>query len=282
LKEYSHDDPDLQEYAETLEPYVGGYNARKIPYQVFVHKQEVVGFVVVSVEPVRMLEPIGTPMSIVLVIDYSQPVQILKDIADNALRIAKERKLYYSFIDIPEEHHELVDYFLSIGYTEIAHSLRMSCPLADYVHGEYSLRFVKAKREEVHDFIESIKKSMSGSKDTMINIVLDNIADLPQQFLDHWYNSTSLYNVYDGKTLVGILELSPQVLNISNIGIAPEHRRKGYGKQIMHYAFSKLKEEGYEFARLRVHADNENAIHLYESFGMKKEKSYKALIWRKD
>jgi len=49
----------------------------------------------------------------------------------------------------------------------------------------------------------------------------------------------------------------------------------------MQFAFQTLKEQDIEFARLRVHAKNEKAIQLYESFGMIKGNRYKALIWRK-
>ncbi|MGY5873032.1 MAG: GNAT family N-acetyltransferase [Candidatus Thorarchaeota archaeon] len=281
LQEYSQDDPKLKEYAEALEPYVGGYNARNVPYQVFIHKQDLVGFVVVSEEPVKLIEPLGTPMSNIIVIDYTKPVDVLKEFADGALRIARERNVAYSFIDIPAERSKFVDHFIEIGYTEIAYSLRMNRSLADYEGEPCNLRIVKAKREEVHDFIEKLKEFMSGSQDNMLNIIFDNIVGLPEQFIDHWFNSTNLNYVYDGDDLVGILDLSPQVLNIANIGVSPEHRRKGYGKQIMHYAFQTLKEQNTEFARLRVHAENEKAIYLYESFGMEKGRSFKALIWRK-
>ncbi|MGY5880737.1 MAG: GNAT family N-acetyltransferase [Candidatus Thorarchaeota archaeon] len=281
LQILSHDDPRLVEFAEALEPYVGGYNARKVPYQVFIHDNELVGFVVVSEEPVKLLEPIGTPMSNIIVIDYSKPEEILKEFADGALRISKERNVVYSFIDVPAKYSTLIDHFSNIGYSEIAHSLRMERSLKDYESETCNLRVVPAKREEVQDFIEKLKEFMSGSRDDVLNIILDNILELPEQFIDHWFNSTSLYYVYDGNDLVGILDLSPQVLNIANIGVSPEHRRKGYGKQIMQYAMQTLKNQDIEFARLRVHAENVKAIRLYESFGMTQGNSYKALIWRK-
>jgi hypothetical protein len=100
MQEFSQDDPKLQEYREALEPYVGGYNARKVPYKVFIHENELVGFVVVSEEPVKLLEPIGTPMSNIIVIDYSKPEEVLKEFADGAYRISKENNVVYSFIDI--------------------------------------------------------------------------------------------------------------------------------------------------------------------------------------
>jgi len=281
LQEYSHDDPNLQEYAEVLEPYVADYNARNVPYQVFIHSKSLVGFIVVSEEPVRMLKPIGTLMSNIIVVDYSKPIEVLMEFADNALRISKERDVVYSFIDIPAKNNLIIDHFKEIGYSEIAHSLRMERKLDDYEGDQCNLKVVPAKREEVRDFIEKLKEFMSGSEDNVLNTVLDNVIKLPDKFVNHYFNSTSLNYVYNGSELVGILELSPQMLNIANIGVAPEHRGKGYGKQIMQYAMQTLKDKGTEFARLRVHAENNNAIRLYESFGMTRVNSYKALIWRK-
>ncbi len=281
MEEYENDDPRLEEYAEELKPYVGGYNERKDPYHVFIHDKKLVGLVVKSEEPVRVIEPIGTPMSIVLITDYTISKEILQEFANASLRIAQDHHAAYSFIDIPAENDEIVNYFISIGYTELAHSLRMSYNLTSYDAKKSNLRVVKVQREEVNLFIDKAMEFMSGSQDNMIDIVFRNIKGLPEQFIDYWYNSTSLNFVYDKDDLIGILDLSPQGLNIANIGVSPKHRGKGYGRKIMHYAFATLKEKGDEQARLRVHAENKKGIALYESVGMTRGRSYKALIWRK-
>jgi ribosomal protein S18 acetylase RimI-like enzyme len=215
------------------------------------------------------------------VIDYKAPVEVLMEFADACLRIARVQDVVYSFIDIPEEHSLLIDHFQSIGYNVIAYSLRMNRNLGDYEKQSCKLRADKVEREEVLDFIDKLKECMSGSKDNMLNIILDNIRNLPEEFIDHWYNSTNIYSLYDDESFVGILELSPQGLNIANIGVDPEQRGKGYGREIMKFALNTLREQGVDTARLRVHAENERAIHLYESFGMTRGNSYKALIWRK-
>jgi len=281
MEEYANDDSRLEEFKSELEPYVGGYNDRKVPYQVFVHDRKIVGLVIRSEEPVRLIEPIGTPMSIIHITDYTMPIEIQQELADAALRIAKEHNAAYSFVDIPAEHDDLVKYFTSIGYSELAHSLRMSLDLNSYEAKQSNLRIVKVERKQVDDFIQKISEFMSGSQDNMIDIVFGNIKELPEQFIDYWYNSTSLNYVYDKEELVGVLELSPQGLNIANLGVSPEYRGKGYGRKIMHYAFSTLKEKGEDMARLRVHAENKKAIGLYESVGMIRGRSFKALIWRK-
>jgi GNAT superfamily N-acetyltransferase len=281
MDEYAHDDPKLAEFSEALEPYVKGHNARGIPYQVFVHNEKLVGYVVVAEEPIRLIEPIGTPMSFIVVIDYSTPIEVLQEFAEAALRIAQNKGVAYSFIDIPAENEKLIAHFLTIGYSEIAHSLRMSLDLASYEGEPSSLKIDKVKREEVGEFIEKIMLFMSGSHDNMVDIVFSNIKGLPEEFVDYWYNSTSLNYVYDDDELVAVLDLSPDGLNIANIGVSPDHRGKGYGRKIMHYAFATLKKRGDKHARLRVHAENQKAIGLYESVGMEQGRSFKALIWRK-
>jgi len=280
LEEYANDDPRLAEYAVELEPYDEGYKDRNALYQVFIHDSKLVGLIVKSEEPLQLIAPIGTPMSIVHVINYSMPDEIQKEFVEAALRISKEFHAAYSFVDIPAEHNELVNCFISGGYTELAHSLRMSLDLGSYEAKESTLRVVKVEREEVDDFIETLMEFMSGSKDNMLDIIFSNLRGLPEQFIDSWYNSTSLNYVYDKDDLVGVLDLNPQGLNISNIGISPKHRGKGYGKRLMHYALATLKERGDEQARLRVHAENKKAIALYESIGMTRGRSFKALIWR--
>ena len=61
------DDSDLAVYDDIIEPYVGGYNARNVPYWVLVENQQVIGIVVVGEEPLKVIEPMGTIVSVVLV-----------------------------------------------------------------------------------------------------------------------------------------------------------------------------------------------------------------------
>jgi ribosomal protein S18 acetylase RimI-like enzyme len=70
--------------------------------------------------------------------------------------------------------------------------------------------------------------------------------------------------------MIGILNINLNTENnINNIGVAPEHRKKGYGREIMKFAFEKLKEQEIENAGLRVHVKNIPAKKLYDSLGFK-------------
>jgi len=56
-------------------------------------------------------------------------------------------------------------------------------------------------------------------------------------------------------------------IEIGNIAVAPEHRRRGLGHQLMAEALRVAKEEGRRFAGLSVRESSAGAIALYESFG---------------
>ena len=55
--------------------------------------------------------------------------------------------------------------------------------------------------------------------------------------------------------------------DIQTIGIAPEHRGKGLGRELMQMLIAKAKELGSEQLMLEVRADNQAAISLYQSLG---------------
>ena len=116
---------------------------------------------------------------------------------------------------------------------------------------------------------------------TMILENLKKMRGVSEDLLDLWYGLETLYQVYANGELIGILDLNVKEGVVGNIGVAPKHRGKGYGRQIMLFGLRKLEEERRERASLRVHVDNERAIRLYKSLGFSVDNRIKHLIWRK-
>ncbi|MBN2229801.1 MAG: GNAT family N-acetyltransferase [Candidatus Thorarchaeota archaeon] len=282
MKLLAQNDSELKDFAEVIQPYANDLDAQKIPYWVIVHEKSVIGIVVVGHEPLMLIEPVGTKVSIIYGINSNFPVDILNEFATLALKVAQEQDAAYSFIDVPFQQGTLIDQFFKVGYNELANSLRMSRPLDTSFESNDILRYERVKREEVNECLEIMKEFMSGSPDVMLNLILSNIKKVPEQFLDYWFNSTQLFYAYNEDALVGFLDISPkQGLNIDNIGVLPAHRGKGYGRQMMLHALQYLQEQGVTEAKLRVHVDNTRAIQLYESLGFTKGIAKRALIWRK-
>lgn len=63
------------------------------------------------------------------------------------------------------------------------------------------------------------------------------------------------------------LEISDGVGGIFGVGVLPEYRKKGYGREILAGAIEKLKEKGSNDIMLQVEAKNSNALNLYKSCG---------------
>jgi len=79
------------------------------------------------------------------------------------------------------------------------------------------------------------------------------------------------YYVYLGEELVGLLALSLQGSKgvISVVGVLPEYRGRGIGREIMFFALSKLRDFGVKVVELGVDAQNIPAVKLYEKLGFK-------------
>lgn len=134
----------------------------------------------------------------------------------------------------------------------------------------------------MQQFIALAAKFLQGSPDITLTKALEHLLEVTKEFLDFYYTIDKFYLAEKDHRNVGILDFNPKNGLISNIGVDPRQRGKGYGKQIMLFALNQLKREGCKHARLRVHVKNKPAIHLYESLGFTVEGRYKTLIWRKD
>ena len=121
---------------------------------------------------------------------------------------------------------------------------------------------------------------MSDASDEMLSLILGNFGKLPDQMLDMIYASDEFYFAYSDKDLVAILNLSLDSSdNITNIGVSPDFRGQGYGRQTLQFAMDSLREHGLKKAQLRVSLTNKIAIGLYESLGFKEIQQDIALIW---
>ncbi len=261
--------------------YVEGYEAMGVATCILVDSDKPVGIIAVGQEPLMMIEPIGTPVSVVNVLDYELSEEALTDFATLARNISRDAHVVYSFIDIPDKYKDFVSSFESVGYREVAHSLRMRCEIAHEFEVSEDLSYEKVEREDLDRFLSIMIEAMGGSPDNILEMILKNIQGAPSQLLDYWYSTERLYLIYHGSDIVGVLDLSPQSgLNISNMGVMPKFRGHGYGKEILRFALLTLSEMEITRAGLRVHVDNKIAIRLYESVGFEKSNGYRAMTWR--
>ena len=279
IRTISHVDPELQSIKEKISKYIGQAEAQGMSYWVILEDMNPVSVVILGEEPVRLIAPIGTPLSLVKIIDLRASRETLRAVASKAVELSEKGGTEYSYLGLPAKHEEAVLQFRDAGYQEFADTHEMECPLASSHEHSDGLRFERVERSDLNRFLQLMKIYMSGSPDGALRLILENIREMPDEFLDMWHRLEQLFLVYDDEEAVGMLDLNVKEATIGNIGVAPEHRNKGYGRRIMIYGLGYLKDSGCDSARLRVHVENEAAIHLYETLGFRTVDRMKHLIW---
>lgn len=281
MRIYSHDDPELEPFREAASNHTRQFEMMGMPYWVFVEGSEPIGVVSYGEEPLQLLAPPGTRFSLIRMVDLEKPVDVLGEFASRALALSKKKNIEYAVTSFPAGCEELAGRFMELGFEELANTYRMVCRLDGAYEPSGGLRFERVERGETTRFIEITREYMSGSRDVVMNLMLEHLLEVPEEFLDLWYGMETFYYVHDDGEIVAILDINTEEGMISNIGVAPQHRGKGIGRQVMLFGLRALKGEGCERARLRVHVDNAPAIHLYETLGFSVEEQFLHLIWRR-
>lgn len=285
LQKIGHKDPGLEVYREQLgdameHPY--GF-----PFWVFVEGERVVGRVVVGVEPARLFAPVGTRCAFVRIFDFEHSVSVLQEFVARTVDVALEYDVEYINGGFPSEQQTVIQEFVKKGFDVLVEHVRMVRAL-DEPRGEpLELRFEKVPREQFVEFCELEHQALEGSQDAVLELFISNLREeLNRGTRDHplvdvIFNMEVFYIVYHGDVAVGVLDINPQDAEVSVMGVLPEHRRKGYGRQIFRFALNTLREQGKEEAILLVSTENQVAVQLYESEGFQPKANLTQLIWRK-
>lgn len=277
LRVLANDDPEVEPLKEKIKRHVQQAEMLGMPYWTFAVGPDPVGVVSVGTEPVMLFAPVGTRLSLIRVIDYGKPPEVLEEFASGAMAITRENEAEYSYMILPAAQEDVEDIFKREGFQVLAHTYRMNCDLVSY-EPSGGLKLVRVEREELERFIELAIECMGESPDVILTMILKNLRGLPENLLDLWYSLEEFFVVYDGEVPVGTLDLNVKEGVVSNVGVLPAHRGRGHGREIMLHGLRRLVEVGLEKASLRVHVDNKVAIGLYKSLGFSVEECIKHLI----
>ena len=282
LQKIAHDDPEIEKFQERVANVAGIAKQLGFAYWLFVKDDTPVGFVMVGREPLQLFAPIGTPLAAFRILDFKQAPELLTEFIITAVAIAHEKDVDYASISIPDDETQLIDQWKKAGFEELEHRFTMIRALDTPIEPATELRFEQVPREELMKFLKTMKKAMNGSPDVLLNLALDSLLDISDQFLDIWYPQELMYFAYKDSDLVGVIDLTPKQGVLNNLGVDPQHRGKGYGRQIVLFGLHKLKELELEKASLGVAANNTVALELYKSLGFKIDEQKRILIWRKN
>jgi len=96
------------------------------------------------------------------------------------------------------------------------------------------------------------------------------IADEQENMIDRYLNTSRMYVLEDGAIIgeIVVCEISSKVLEIKNLAIFPEYRRKGYGKALIDFICEKYKDR---YSVLQVGTgDSPLTVPFYEKCGFEK------------
>ena len=278
---YSYDDPNAEDVIAKVANYAEPARAMGLPFWVFAEERKPIGMVVFGREPIQLLAPAGTLMSFILVADPQVSRERIREFASEALDFVKRTAAQYALAAFPHEKEEAIAEFESLGFEEIDDCYEMEYKMIQPFEVSDKIQFSKVNREKIQDFLSLAKEFLSDSPDIMLSETLKFASELPKEFLDAYCNIEEFYFINKGEQTIGIINFNSKTGRISNVGIAPAQRRKGYGEQAIKFALNKLLENNIKQAYLRVHVKNKAAMKLYEKIGFLPAARIKTLIWRR-
>lgn len=281
MRVYSNKDSDASPILEKVSKYTKQAEAMKLPYWVFVEDSNPLGIMVIGKEPLNLLAPPGTSMATIILLDTKHSAEQIRALALNALELGAKNNIGYATVTLSFSEDEAIDQFKRLGFAEFDDCYRMVRKLDTAKDEPLQLQFVPVRKDEARQFVRLAQRFLQGSPDVRLIEALKYTIDLPDDFLNLRYSMEKFYFANEGQRTVGILNLNLSKGLISNVGVDPADRGKGYGRQMMLFGLEQLRKGGCNEAYLRVHVDNASAIHLYESLGFVKSERHKTLIWRR-
>jgi ribosomal protein S18 acetylase RimI-like enzyme len=145
---------------------------------------------------------------------------------------------------------------------------------AEYEHSEYEMYLRSCAEHNCKSNNVVLRKA--ANKDareiTWQNSIYFNIEfkekDISMPEEEEKHGSLAYIAEVDNKTIGKVhLEIGDTVSGIYGLGVLPEYRSKGYGREILMGAIEKLKEKNSKNIMLQVASKNKNALNLYISCG---------------
>ncbi|ODA39879.1 GNAT family N-acetyltransferase [Desulfosporosinus sp. BG] len=152
---------------------------------------------------------------------------------------------------------------------------------AEYDHTEYSMRFNKTRYEYKDMFrlslIPTHFKDLNQLIDISMKIFNDGYED-SKSIIENCLQSETreLYLAVLNDEIVGMSSINQErdEALIFGLGIVPEYRGKGYGKELLHLIIDRLWQTGKTELMLDVNSDNAHALELYKKSGFQIEVAF--------
>ncbi|MBB6215404.1 ribosomal protein S18 acetylase RimI-like enzyme [Anaerosolibacter carboniphilus] len=145
---------------------------------------------------------------------------------------------------------------------------------ASYDHSEYEMFLKSNARKNVLLNNVALRKATNNDakeiawQDSIYFDIEYKAEDISMPEEEEKYGSVTYIAEIDNKTIGKVrLEIIDGIGGIYGLGVLPEYRGKGYGREILTCAIEKLKEKNAKDIMLQVSVKNKSALNLYQSCG---------------
>jgi ribosomal protein S18 acetylase RimI-like enzyme len=234
------------------------------------------------IEPSYMLEPAGTRLGrLFLAHDDLAEDRIHRAISTVKELASKVDMRYIVYHSDSGKDNSCLAVLYEEGFEIVDRYLLMRAELNEKYPEDTRLEFVLANSEEKRKILLHLQyKYYQGSEDERAVRIMEHMMGVPSETLDRWYDMKASYLVMNGNHTIGIVAVSVDGQTLNSIAVAPDHRGKGFGREMANYALNRMIELGCRECGLRVHQDNKEAVNLYKSLGFEiQQKGIMAALW---
>lgn len=241
------------------------YDEAKFPYWVLTDEKTVLGLIVVAQEPRELIQPAGKKF--VQIHLFTQNPEAVTRLANEAQKISEKHGAAFLGCVIDAEHTSIRQPLEKAGMELFDESYKMVCPLESITFPESELEFYRTMPEDANLVLTNLVPIMQGSPDSLMQASIRNITRLPSELLNPMLSQMEVIFARKHHEIIGLLSFTGPT--ISMIGVLPNERGKGYGRNLTQWAKAHLAQNGHIRALLRVSVDNKPAIHIYETEGFR-------------
>ncbi|WP_407312895.1 GNAT family N-acetyltransferase [Desulfosporosinus sp. SB140] len=153
---------------------------------------------------------------------------------------------------------------------------------AEFEHAEYYMSLTRVDRAQSQSAGMSLLKPDVRNLETIVELSIkifeDNYED-SKSLIENCLNSKTreqFIAILDDKAigLVSVNHLDVEEASIFGLGILPEYRGQGYGKELMSLILKNLWSQGKRHITLEVDSKNDRALRLYRDMGFQIEIAY--------
>jgi len=262
--------PDAERFLKDYEILKKYSEGGKLPFQIYLNDEQVVGFGIE--EPDREGFSRSRKPAYALIPVMASPVS-LSEFTILGLEKARQKGLGYVHSIIEADKKEVISSLEKGGLKILDEYFLMSRGLEDveYVNDPV-IDFDRVTEGNVEFFMRTFYEAFKDSPDRLVAMLfqktetatLEIMASMKEFFTrpDHY----TYIIKYHGEP-AGILATGKTLFNA--IGLLPQYRGRGIGRQSMLFALSELRQRGQKTISLRVDVRNIPAIRLYKRLGFK-------------